>query len=293
MFATANQSAAAGSEKPPYQTRKTLAVFFPCCVGDPRVNYGVRFVLLGCCVIATAGLSDVVATQDPYQHIPARNVFDLKEPPAPASTNDVTIPNGKLILTGITTMLGNKRAILKRTAVGKPSEASKEESFILAEGQHDGALKVLMIDERAGTVRVDNSGIVSTLNFERDGLKPSTSLESGSNQPPTLMTGGTNSRIYGTRELKQLPIRRDPMPGPAWVTNDTAISTAPYVPGIPSTNAPTGPRNSGQLTPEEALLLQQLESPPTSNVPTRIPPPAAITPALPNPNPATPPFVPY
>src|SRR6185369_3637377 len=118
--------------------RKNLAVFFPCRVRRPAVSYVMRFVLLGPCMFAVLGSLGAVAAQDPYQHIPSRNVFDLKEPaPAPAPTSEVAPSSGKLILTGIVTMLGNKRAILKRTAVGKPSEASKDESFILAEGQNE------------------------------------------------------------------------------------------------------------------------------------------------------------
>src|SRR5262245_31416902 len=112
-----------------------------------------------------------------FQGISERNVFGLKEPPPTQQTNPPPqVP--KLLLTGITTILGNKRALLKELPVGtagKPTDPAKDLSHILTEGQREGDVEVLQIDERAGRVKVNIAGTTETLTFEKDGPKlPST-----------------------------------------------------------------------------------------------------------------------
>src|SRR5689334_17760425 len=70
-----------------------------------------------------------------YASIPARNIFGLK----PIEQVQVTNPPPllpKLVLTGITTILGNKRVLMKEVPpAGSPGATNKEESLILTEGQ--------------------------------------------------------------------------------------------------------------------------------------------------------------
>jgi hypothetical protein len=81
-----------------------------------------------------------------------------------------------VVLAGIWN-IGTKRAILKATLPAKPAEAgkpaqpSKEESFMLAAGQREGDIEVLEIDEKAGTVKVNDYGDIVTLNFSDNGVK--------------------------------------------------------------------------------------------------------------------------
>ena len=99
----------------------------------------------------------------PYQRVVARNVFDLREPPKPEKPPPDPPPG--ITLTGIITIGGNKRALLKWPATSKPGAAAKEQSYILTEGQREGDVVVLEIDERAGTVKVNNHGVVQIVGF--------------------------------------------------------------------------------------------------------------------------------
>src|SRR5215472_11388177 len=88
-------------------------------------------------------------TDSPYQAIVDRNVFALKPPPPPPTNNpDANKPPPPAItLTGITTILGSKRAFMSVNMPAKPPEPAKVQSFMLSEGQRDGDIEVLEIDE--------------------------------------------------------------------------------------------------------------------------------------------------
>lgn len=127
------------------------------------------FAGVALCMSGNAGTGDAVG--NPYQGIVDRNVFSLKPPPPPPDPEANKPPPPKVFLTGITTILGNKRALLKMTPPAKPGQPAKEESFTLGEGQREGDIEVLEIDEKACTVKVNNYGTVTTLDFDKDGVK--------------------------------------------------------------------------------------------------------------------------
>ena len=124
-------------------------------------------VLLG--VAADARASDVSGS--PYQAIVERNVFGLKPPPPPPDPEVNKPPPPKITLTGITTILGNKRALMKAWLPPKPGVKNEEQSLILAVGQRDGEIEVLEIDDAAGTVKVNDFGTITNLSFENNGVK--------------------------------------------------------------------------------------------------------------------------
>jgi hypothetical protein len=104
----------------------------------------------------------------PYTGIAARNVFGL----GPLLTQTLRLPQAplpKIRLFGITTILHDKRALLKVEFPAQPPEPAKEVSCILSLGQREGPIEVLAIDETAGTVRVNNSGTEMLLSFASDG----------------------------------------------------------------------------------------------------------------------------
>lgn len=103
---------------------------------------------------------------NPYTDILRRNVFGLRPPPRPA-TEPARGPVPKVRLTGITTILKGKRALLKVEFPGKPLERPKEESYILTEGQRAGPIEVLEINERTAQVKVNNSGMITNITFEK------------------------------------------------------------------------------------------------------------------------------
>ena len=117
-----------------------------------------------------AAFADTVGAT-PYQAIVERNVFGLKPPTPPPDPEANKPPPPKILLQGITTLLGNKRALLKVSVPAKPPEPAKEIPLVLAEGQRDGEIEVLAIDENARTVKVNDYGTVVDLNFESNGVK--------------------------------------------------------------------------------------------------------------------------
>jgi hypothetical protein len=142
----------------------------------------------------------------PYGGIVDRNVFALKPPPAPEPPKPPPAPPTKIILTGITTILGKKQALLKAQIPAKPGEPAREVSLILTEGQRDEEIEVIAIDEKANTVKVNNSGTIQTLNFEKDGPKL-TSAPPGA-RPGSQSPGGVNSlRPNQGGPLRTIPTR--------------------------------------------------------------------------------------
>src|SRR5690349_11660904 len=87
------------------------------------------------------------STGNPYNVIIERNIFDLREPTPPPSTQPTNTPPPNVKLTGITTILGKKQALFmvqEPAMPGKPP--SKEESYIIVEGQRQGVIEVVEIN---------------------------------------------------------------------------------------------------------------------------------------------------
>ena len=130
---------------------------------------------------------------NPYQGIVDRNVFGLKPPTPQAKIEDKKTDLPPIILTGITTILGNKRVLMNVQPPGKPVQ-----SFILTEGQRDGEIEVLEIDEKAGSVKVSQSGTIVPLTFEKNGAKLPASVAPPAPGVPTPATQllGANASLY-------------------------------------------------------------------------------------------------
>jgi hypothetical protein len=112
------------------------------------------------------------AGASPYEAIVERNVFGLRPPPPPPDPEANKPPPPKIMLQGITTILGNKRALLKMQMPPKPGEQPKgEQSFILAEGEREGDVEVLEIDDKTGIVKVKDFGTIMSLDFTNNGVK--------------------------------------------------------------------------------------------------------------------------
>ncbi len=128
---------------------------------------------LGMLVFWTGTCANAIETSggSPYQGIVERNVFGLKPPPPPPDPEANKPPPPKIFLTGITTILSSKRALMKMTPAPKPGEPAKEQSFTLGEGQRDGDLEVVEIDEKVGKVKVKYYDSIVDLDFENNGVK--------------------------------------------------------------------------------------------------------------------------
>jgi hypothetical protein len=162
---------------------------------------------LALCAAANEVTPDVSA--NPYQSIVDRNVFGLKPPPPPPDTSEANkAPVLKITLTGMTDILGNKRVLMKTAPPpGKPGEPPKtEQSYILAEGQREGDIEVLEINDKVGSVKVNNAGTVQTLTFEKDGAKlPATPAPVAPGVPPAAGGAASIPGLPGARPLPQPP----------------------------------------------------------------------------------------
>jgi len=125
---------------------------------------------------------------NPYLGIAGSNVFRLK-PPHPPGTDLPPPPLPRVKAVGITTILGDKLALLKVRLPAMPPQPAQEVSCILTVGQREGPVKVLEIDELAGGVKVNNSGTVMVLRLERD---------SPGLQNPSLLPGLLSLPIHST-----------------------------------------------------------------------------------------------
>jgi hypothetical protein len=204
------------------------------------------------------------STQDGYQGIVARNVFGLrpivKETPAPPP--QPALP--KVIITGFFSVVAPKRVLLKLQMPARPPEQPVEQFPILAEGQRDGVIEVLEIDEKKGTVRLVNSGMEMLLTIEKDG-------PNAVNAPPTLVVAANGSAApASTRTL--IPGVRLPGLDPNVAArraaernlsrNSIGTAGAP-TPGLEAPPLPAPPAsaavNEPPLNAEQEAVLAELE----------------------------------
>ncbi len=127
------------------------------------VRNGAKTVLLALVCNALAATAQAEST--PYDAIASRNIFALGEEKHGVPPVEPPKPSTSFKLTGITTVLGVKQAML---LVNEPENKAKSpgaHSVMLCEGQHFAKLDVLQINPTARTVRVRNDGVESELSF--------------------------------------------------------------------------------------------------------------------------------
>lgn len=226
------------------------------------------------CVLAGLSLMGPVnaisdPSLNPYLGIVDRNVFGLKPPPPPPDPEANKPPPPPITLTGITTILGNKRALMKTAPVAaKPGEPAKEQSYILTIGQRDGDIEVLDIDEKAGSVKVRYAGNESTLTFEKNGPKigatplpaaPAIPVPAGAIPPPMGIPAPAGA------SPTPFPSFGTPTPGvtrPLRMPSQGAAVTAPSVGASPAFVAGTvQPAASGVSVPVGSLLAAPSRQP--------------------------------
>jgi hypothetical protein len=125
---------------------------------------------------AAAHVVKADVSSNPYrQTIVDRNVFGLKSPPPPPPPESFKPPPSKLILVGIVNIFGTKKAVIKSAEPPKPAAPGQppvaDDPYVLTENQSKQGIEVLEIDEKAGSVKVDNNGQPETLTFDKNGAK--------------------------------------------------------------------------------------------------------------------------
>lgn len=231
------------------------------------------------CTAANAATSD--STGSPYQGVVERNVFGLKPPPPPPDPEATKPPPPKIFLQGITTFGGIKRALLKAQMPAKPGEPPKadQSSFILAEGQRDGDIEVLEIDAKEGTVKVNDFGTITTLDFEHNGIKTPTAAP-GPGAAPQLGGGLAlpGAKPFGPAGGGAQPIptirpMRLPLPAGAAASPASGGAMPVYASGTPASGGGTPSLALGGTsvplygsTPAQAQPLPQAAASPTSQL---------------------------
>ena len=231
------------------------------------------------CTAANAATSD--SSGGPYQGVVERNVFGLKPPPPPPDPEANKPPPPKIFLQGITTFGGIKRALLKAQLPAKPGEPPKadQSSFILAEGQRDGDIEVLEIDAKEGTVKVNDFGIITTLDFEHNGIKaPPTAPGPGAALQPGGGLASPGAKPFGPAGGGAQPIpttrpMRLPLPGAAAASPASGSATPVYASGAPVSGGGTPSLALGGTsvplygsTPVQAQPQPQAAASPTSQL---------------------------
>ena len=225
-----------------------------------RGQRNLIFVVSSFAFCAAANSISADSPSNPYQGIVDRNVFGLKPPPPLPKPEDNKPPPAKITLTGITTILGNKRALMKVQVPAKPGEPAKEQSYILTEGQRDGEIEVLEINELEGSVKVNESGLVTLLTFDKDGAKlPST-------PPPAVPVAGAPPAGMAPANAYAPATGSSPVTsfGGAANTGLKAIPTRtlrlPTAGGVGAPNSGVGqPQVTPQLSPEEQMIMIEVE----------------------------------
>jgi hypothetical protein len=217
------------------------------------------------CTSGNAVTSD--APGNPYQGIVDRNVFGLKSPPPPPDPEANKPPPPKIFLTGITTILGNKRALLKTTPPAKPGEPAKEQSFTLGEGQREGEIEVLEINEKACTVKVNDYGTITTLDFDKDGVKVAGGIPpapgGAAARPGGFVPGPAANPFTPAGGANTLP-RPMRLPTPTGATASPALggATPVYAGGVPAYGGSTPGLPVGGTASPAVSQPQQNTAPP-------------------------------
>jgi len=233
------------------------------------------FSVICCLTLLFVCVNARAIADNPYQAIVDRNVFALKPPPPPVKVDPEANkpPPPPITLTGITTILGSKRVFLSVNMPPKPPEQGKVQSFMLSEGQRDGDIEVLEIDEKNGIVKVNEFGSVTNLTWEKNGAKMAGGQPAPSpgGVPPPPANPFTPTGAAGfNKAIPNRTLRLPGMPQPGGTGSAPGASADPAASGAPApayggTVAPnaTGLTTiSGQPVPhertaEEAALLYE------------------------------------
>ena len=227
--------------------------------------------LLGGILSGTAVKAVVTDTKDsPYDVIIQRNVFGLRPPPPIAEpTPPPKPPAAEVKLAGITTIVSPPRAILQWKDPGQPpapgnpgTPPGKDESYIFREGEQQGIIKVLAINVKDGSVKIENAGEPMLLTFETHGSKlPNTPAPAG---PPGALPNPAGGTAPGHPAALGLPPNNRfggyPIPGAGGV--NPAGSGQPSIPVRPLRASPEPATTVAQqpsMTPETQIVLMEIE----------------------------------
>lgn len=152
------------------------------------------------------------AASNPYSVIFQRSVFGLvppPPPPPPSADVSAAVPPPDIALNGIMSVFGRRYALFKLPA-------NKGKSYLLGEGQGDGEIQLLSVDERAGKIKISNHGIVQTISLAKP---PATTGQPAAGGAPNaapnaapLVVAGNNPRQSPAEGIAPAAFENNPMP---------------------------------------------------------------------------------
>lgn len=227
-------------------------------------------------------------TSDRYKVILVRNPFGLNPPPPPEppEPEPEPEPDVDIYLTGISTLLGKKRAFLK---TDDPKETEKEKKiryYSLKIGEEQDQIRIVDIDVDAGVVRIAYKGDKQDLNLKEHGIekkvakggggKPGQPGAAGRKLPPGMKPSTTRT----TRPPVKPATTRTALPRPSGAgvarppstANRNVYNRSGTRP--PAINVPTrAPRGTGAVSPNGSALQLPIRPTRSSSGPLLPPPP--------------------
>jgi hypothetical protein len=114
-------------------------------------------------LVTVSALDTFSAPTAPYVGIALRNAFALQHP---QPTDPIPLPPEslpKIVLTGITTVLGRPQVLFTVVAPAHHATPVRASSYIMTEGQAGDGVEVLHIEVAAGTAIFRNQGTVQSI----------------------------------------------------------------------------------------------------------------------------------
>jgi len=214
-----------------------------------------------------------------------RNPFGLNPPPPPVvetAPEPEPEPDLTIYLTGITTLLGTKKAFLKTDDPKETDKLKKFRYYTLKEGEARDGLEVVSIDVETGSVKINHKSASRTLNLEDDGIEAVTAPVSAPGKPGGAKLPPGMSRAAATaRPVSRPTTTRTTTPRPVSSSTRTATGSASASARPTSINIP------GRNPRSTATSAQSLNGGRTVNLPIRptrnsdaplLPPPPKVDP---------------
>ena len=221
--------------------------------GVVRLTGGLA--LVASVVFAANGASE----GNEYRVIPARNVFNLHAQEPPPRTNEPPPPPSPNVkLTGITSMLGVKRAFFMVSPPAQPGKPpGTEQSFIIQEGQSQGGIDVLQVNEKAATVKIRNAGTETVLALNSSPVLPSGPAQaaSGPGMAGASRARPPGGRPYGNFRRQSADATESASPLPV---GEPSLASSP-IPGAPSVAPATAAQQPPDVSLEEKAILTEIE----------------------------------
>jgi hypothetical protein len=198
-----------------------------------KKNWKMAAFVVGVLLLtASARAAGSVAKSNPYSVIAQHNVFGLIPPPPPTDVSAEAASPPDIILNGIMNVFGSKYALFKLTA-------DKGKNYLLGEGQSDGEIELLSVDDRAGAIKVKNHGVIQTIALAKPPAFTST--------PAATTAGAVPTMAAPDNDAGRVPAEGIPFSA---TENNPAAVNAPMAPGFAVVGVGNSQGNSsGNSTP--------------------------------------------